>query len=319
MHFVVIGCGAVGGYFGGRLLENNQQVTFVARNTQLSAIKSHGIEIQSIEGDANLENVSVIDAQTITDDSLTSKADVILVAVKSYHLVNVLNQIKPLISENTKVVPLLNGVNAVNVLLEHGICSKNIYGGLAKIICEKRSDGVIYHSGGKPHITLGNPFIDNLTGQDKADDIKNISAIAKCLKLAGISVGVSSDIELALWRKFILVASWGALAAARKLTLGEIKGQSHLEFMLECIIKEYVEIGRKAGIALTDKHIKETMTFLGRLPASSETSMQRDIAQLQQSEFDVLVAYPMSLAKTLKVSTPVLLQCYNTLTPLLNE
>lgn len=314
MHFVVIGCGAVGGYFGGRLLENNQQVTFVARNKQLSTIKCHGIKIQSIEGDVNIQNVQTIDALAIDEDSLTTKADVILIAVKSYHLSEVLGQIKPLISEDTKVVPLLNGVNAVNVLLEHGILSKNIYGGLAKIICEKRADGIIHHSGGKPHITLGNPFIDKLTSEDKAADIKRISAIAKCLKLAGISVGVSSNIELALWRKFILVASWGALAAARKLTLGEIKSQSHLEFMLECIIKEYVEIGRKAGIALTDKHIKETMTFLGRLPASSETSMQRDIAQAQQSEFDVLVAYPMSLAKTLKVSTPVLLQCYNTLT-----
>jgi 2-dehydropantoate 2-reductase len=205
---------------------------------------------------------------------------------------------------------------------EHGIALENIIGGLAKIIAEKETNGVINHQGSKPHITLG-AFSDKTLVDLRVEQVNEaqaarvkvqttelLSEVAKCFKLAGISVGVTSDIKLALWRKFILVAAWGALAAARKLNLGEIRSQSHISFLLERIVNEYADIARKAGVKLGDKHIKETLSFLSRLPDSSETSMQRDLAGGQHSEFDVLVAYPMTLVTEFNLSVPVLTQCY---------
>jgi 2-dehydropantoate 2-reductase len=235
-------------------------------------------------------------------------------------------QIKALILPHTRVIPLLNGVNAVDVMQDHGIALENMFGGLAKIIAKKTSDGVINHTGSKPHITLGvfsdevleDSIVDSRfeqvdevkAAQVKAEVTERLSAIAKCFKLAGVSVGVTSDIKLALWRKFILVAAWGALAAARKLNLGEIRAKSHITFLLERIVNEYADIARKAGIKIGDKHIKETLSFLSRLPDSSETSMQRDLAAGQYSEFDVLMAYPMTLVAEFNLSVPVLTQCY---------
>ena len=196
----------------------------------------------------------------------------------------------------------------------NGISRANILGGLAKIIAEKTADGVINHTGAKPHITLGalpSNNVDEKIGQKAASQV--LSAIAKSLKLSGISVGVTSDIEQALWRKYIFVAAWGALAAARKLTLGEIRSQSHIQFLLERLVHEYANIAVKLGVDIKDKHISETLTFLTRLPATSETSMQRDIAAGRESEFDVLVAYPKMQADKLSVSAPVLTQCYDKL------
>lgn len=319
MHFVIVGCGAVGGYFGARLAQHGENVTFVVRGQQLNAMQTSGLSIKSIDGDIHLEKVNVIDANSIEADNLSTPADVLFLCVKSYQLSTAIEQIKPLIKPHTRVVPLLNGVNAVQVMQDMGIAKTHIYGGLAKIIAEKASDGVIHHTGAKPHITLGALTSECTTEQKQeqilaeAIDAKRLSEIAKSLKLSGISVGVTSDINLALWRKYIFVAAWGALASARKLNLGEIRSQSHLEFLLERIVIEYAEIARKLGVQLSDKHIKETMTFLSRLPDSSETSMQRDIAQGQESEFDILVAYPMALVNKLNMSAPVLAQCYQKL------
>jgi 2-dehydropantoate 2-reductase len=320
MHFVIVGCGAIGGYFGGRLVQHGENVTFVARGQQLQTLQTSGLTIKSIEGDLHLNKINVVNAESLRVDSLATPADVIFLCVKSYQLPAAIAQIKPLIQKQTCVVSLLNGVNAADVMQEHGIAVANIIGGLAKIIAEKTTDGVINHTGAKPHITLG-AFTQKSVAHEssglvlaaKAAGAEQLSNIAKCLKLSGISVGVSTDIELALWRKFIFVASWGALAAAKKLTLGEIREQSHLEFLLERIVYEYAEIGRKAGVKLNDKHIKETLTFLSRLPRSSETSMQRDLANGQNSEFDVLVEFPMTLVKKMNISAPILTQCYQAL------
>jgi 2-dehydropantoate 2-reductase len=318
MHFVIVGCGAVGGYFGGRLAQHGENVTFVARGQQFQSMQTSGLTIKSIEGDVQLDQVNVVNAQSLTAETLPTPADVIFLCIKSFQLPAANAQIKPLISPHTRVIPLLNGVNAADVMQEHGIALENIFGGLAKIIAEKTADGVINHTGSKPHITLG-AFSDEVlvdsSDEVKADQVKaeateRLSAIAKCFKLAGVSVGVTSDIKLALWRKFILVAAWGALASARKLNLGEIRAQSHITFLLERIVNEYVDIARKAGVKLGDKHIKETLSFLSRLPGSSETSMQRDLATGQYSEFDVLMAYPMTLVTEFNLSVPVLTQCY---------
>ncbi|TWX73612.1 ketopantoate reductase family protein [Colwellia sp. C1TZA3] len=325
MHFVIVGCGAVGGYFGGRLAQYGENVTFVARGQQFQSMQSSGLTIKSIEGDVQLDKVNVVNAQNLTAETLTTPADVIFLCVKSYQLPAVIAQIKPLILKHTRVIPLLNGVNAVDVMQKHGIALENIIGGLAKIIAEKTADGVINHTGAKPHITIGafTDFTDEVLADSRVEQVDEVKAarakvqatellseIAKCFKLAGVSIGVTSDIKLALWRKFILVAAWGALAGARKMNLGEIRAQSHITFLLERIVNEYADIARKAGVNLGDKHIKETLSFLSRLPDSSETSMQRDLAAGQHSEFDVLIAYPMTLVTELNLSVPVLTQCY---------
>lgn len=313
MHFVIVGCGAVGGYFGGRLAQYGENVTFVARGQQFLDLQSSGLSINSIEGDIHLEHVNVVDAQTLNTTSLTMPADVIFLCVKSYQLVTAIKQIKPLINTHTRVVSLLNGVNAADVIQKNGIERKNIIGGLAKIIADKTVEGVINHTGAKPHITLGALPNNNLAPEQKTQEIEVISAIAKSLTLSGISVGVTSDIALALWRKYIFVAAWGALAAAKKLTLGEILSQSHIQFLLERLVHEYANIAVKLGVDIKDKHINETLTFLRRLPATSETSMQRDIAAGHDSEFDILVAYAKMQADKYSISAPVLKQCYDKL------
>tara|TARA_R110001583_G_scaffold8039_2_gene39204 strand:- start:657 stop:1028 length:372 start_codon:yes stop_codon:yes gene_type:complete len=121
MHFVIVGCGAVGGYFGGRLAQHGENVTFVARGEQFKTMQTSGLTIKSIEGDVQLNNVNVVDGESIAINSLATPADVIFLCVKSYQLKTALAQIKPLIVNNTRVIPLLNGVNAADITQAQGI------------------------------------------------------------------------------------------------------------------------------------------------------------------------------------------------------
>jgi len=303
MHFVIMGSGAVGGYFGGRLAQVGEKVTFIARNQHFQVLKEDGLQIKSIKGDIHLTKVDV--TQTASD---IKEADVIFIAVKSFQLASALKQIKPIISKSTRIIPLLNGVNTIEAIRCANIASENVYGGLAKIISHVKAPGIISHTGAKPHITLGLAHaIDNAVNVKEQDRLTEIS---NKLTNAGISVGLTSNIHMALWRKFIFVAAWGALASVVKTNVGILRSHHATKELLEQIVTEYAQLANAENVVITETMVKETMAFIGALPEHSETSMQKDIAQGMHSEFAVLVEYPKQLAEKHRINTPVLTFCY---------
>lgn len=309
MHFVVLGSGAVGGYFGARLAQSGQQVTFVARNQQFIQMRDHGLVLQSINGDASLPDIEVVERC----DQLRN-IDVILLAVKSFQLSDAVKSIKSAISPTTRIIPLLNGVNAAEQLINAGIDKTQVYGGVAKIISQVTSPGVISHTGANPHITFGqlNLAQVNLADNDSeylASESSRLVAIAECFRQANVSVGVSKHIELALWRKFIFVAAWGTLASMQQQVIGELRNGDNREKLI-AIINEYANIACALNVTISEQMISDTLAFIDALPAKSQTSMQRDIASQRQSEFDSLVAYPYQISQQYRLVTPVLDECY---------
>ncbi|MEW6992020.1 ketopantoate reductase family protein [Colwelliaceae bacterium 6441] len=304
MHFVILGSGAVGGYFGARLADSGQQVTFVARNEQLKCMQAQGLKVESINGDIFLPKVSVTDNLQHIEN-----VDVVFIAVKSFHLTSILTSLTTIVSKNTRFIPLLNGVDAIEKLLASGLNDKQVYGGLAKIISSVKSPGVISHTGAEPHISLG------LLASQQADltEQKTINQIAQCLKCANISVRITTNIDLALWRKFIFVAAWGALASYEQKSIGELRQNKATKDKLSAIVHEYALIANSLKINITNEIVNETLRYLSLLPERSQTSMQRDITQQRCSEFNVLVEYPYQLAKEKNLNTPLLDICFEKL------
>jgi 2-dehydropantoate 2-reductase len=315
MHFVIIGSGAVGGYFGARLAQAGNQVTFIARGEHLKVMEKSGLALKSINGDFHLSDPNVVEN---TDN--IENVEVILLAVKAFQLSSTIALLKPVISKHTRIIPLLNGINAAQKLIELGICSINIYGGLAKIISKVSSPGVISHTGAEPHITLGRLNIEQYVSSENdanSESIeveqKRLEEISNVLSLANISCGLSNNIELALWRKFIFVAAWGALASLDNKSVGEMRSDINRKEKLVAIVDEYALIANAEQINITKALVEQTLKFLYSLPEHSKTSMQRDIAQGHLSEFDVLVKYPFQLSQKHQLYTPVLNECYQQL------
>ncbi|WDE13927.1 ketopantoate reductase family protein [Thalassomonas haliotis] len=299
MRIVFVGCGAVGGYFGGRLLQSGEDVSFVARKRQFEVLKQQGLTINSIAGDAKLSDIQVMQAP---DGDF--KADIIFVTVKTFQLSGALPAIKSLLAPHTRVIPLLNGVSAAKKLMDGGIAKKHILGGLAKIIAKVSEPGVISHTGATPHITLG------LFKDSEPSEQNLLNALAQKLKNAGISTGISRNIELALWRKYLFVAAWGALACVAGVSIGPLRENPGTRAVLIKLIQEYRAIANSLGVEINQQIVDETLTFIDQLPGHSETSMQRDIASHSAGEFDALVTDALNLAREQGIDVPRLSFCH---------
>ena len=104
MRILVVGAGATGGYFGGRLLESGQDVSFLVRPARAQALARHGLAIRSAFGDATLR------APTVGADALHEPYDLVLLSCKAYHLPQVIADVAPAVGEGTAILPLLNGM-----------------------------------------------------------------------------------------------------------------------------------------------------------------------------------------------------------------
>lgn len=308
MHFVILGSGAVGGYFGAKLAQSGEKVSFIARGEHLSAMQKHGLKIESIKGNFSVDPVIAAGSgEPITD------IDVVIVAVKSYQLAEAIDSILPMISAKTRIIPLLNGVNAIEQLTDLGVNEAQIIGGIAKIISAIKSPGMISHLGTEPHLTFGF-HLSSENHSISPDEFNNLETIVTKFKQADVSIAISRDIQIALWRKFIFVAAWGALASIDNKTVGQLRTGA-MRANLEQIVTEYANIAQAIKVNITHQMVQETLKFIDLLPEHSTTSMQRDIAQIisgekTECEFDVLVAYPYSLAKKHHVACPQLSYCY---------
>src|ERR1700709_663164 len=111
MRILVVGAGAIGGYFGGRLLQARRDVTFLVRPKRASELASAGLVIKSPAGDVTLKNPATVQA-----DKLSEKFDVVLLSCKAFDLEDAIKSFAPAVGPNTAIVPMLNGIRHLDVL-----------------------------------------------------------------------------------------------------------------------------------------------------------------------------------------------------------
>jgi len=165
MKIVIFGTGGVGGYFGGKLALAGNDVTFIARDKHLEAIEKNGLAIKSIQGDFTIHP-----AKVTSDPKSIGKADLVILAVKSWQLKEIGDDLKALCDEKTIFLPLENGISAPGVLTEF-VSPNLVLGGLCKIFSFIEAPGIICHSGYPPSITFGEL---NYTRSERIQKIREI-------------------------------------------------------------------------------------------------------------------------------------------------
>lgn len=303
MKIVMFGVGGVGGYFGGRLAECGADITFVARGRHLAAMQASGLKVNSYLGDFVIPNVSVTnDVTTITDP-----VDVILIATKTWQLADAIVQMQPLVSANTMVVPMLNGVSAP-AQLQAAFGEAPVIGGYCGILSHLKSPGVIEHAGTEPFVVFGE--LDNTQSE------RVLALLATFEACQHINPTVPPDILAAMWRKHLLVSSLGAVGAASGANFGTMLGTPELRALLRDVMHEVVDVAQGMEINLPRETVEKTLTFLDTLPSSSITSMQRDILNQKPSELDGQVGATVKFGESCGVPTPHSRALYWSLWPL---
>ena len=139
MKFAIFGTGGVGGYFGGRLSQAGEDVTFIARGHHLSVIQQTGLSVDSIRGDFEVNPVKATDlTQSV------GAVDVVILAIKGWQLDEAILQMKPLIGDATVIVPLLNGIEHMEALV-NAFGSEHVLGGVCRISAFIAEAGRIKH------------------------------------------------------------------------------------------------------------------------------------------------------------------------------
>ncbi|MGD0611326.1 MAG: 2-dehydropantoate 2-reductase [Anaerolineales bacterium] len=301
MRIAIFGTGGVGGYFGGRLAQAGEDVTFIARGAHLEAIQKNGLKVESVQGNFVIKPVKAID-----DATRAGIMDIILVAVKSWDVPTAAEAMRPMVGRSTFIVPLENGVDASDQLASI-LGQEHVLGGMCRISATLGAPGVIRHIGLNPSIAFG-----ELDGRSslRAEALRKIFT-----RIPTITVEIPEDIRIKIWEKFLFIASVSGVGAVTRQPLGVFRKVPETRALLQASLEETAAIAKARGVAQSGDAVQSTLTFIDGLPPETTASMQRDIADGSPSELESQNGAVVRMGRTLGIPTPAHEFIYASLLP----
>jgi len=300
MRIAVFGAGGVGGFFGGRLAHAGEDVTFIARGEHLRAIKAGGLKVESPSGD-----FVVFPAKATDDVTEVGEVDLVILGVKAWQVPEAAHAMKPLAGSRTTVLPLQNGVDAVSQLVAE-LGSDRVIGGLCRIVSFVVGPGHIRHAGFTPSIIIGE--LDNRRTA-RTDTIEQV------FKNAGLEISVAADIQVALWTKFLFIASFSGVGAMANAPAGVVRSDPKWRSYLLNAMEEIYALAHARGIKLPANSVDTVMASVDGLPEDATSSMQRDVAAGKPSELESQNGAVVRMAREAGIDVPTHTLIYQTLKP----
>lgn len=298
MHIVVMGSGGVGGYFGARLAQAGEKVSFIARGKHLEAMRAKGLSVKSALGDAQLK------VRVFQDPREAGAADVVMFAVKLWDTEGAAEQIRPIV-QNGVVIPFQNGVESIE-RLGKALGRERVMGGSAYIGTRIGAPGMIEHTGTMARLRFG-PV---LPAQRPAAE----AFFAACKK-AGINAELTEDITRVNWEKFAFLIAVSGTTALSRSPLGVVRADPDLRWMFEQAMRETWTLARARGIQLPDDFVEKQLAFLDTLPAEMRASMLHDLEAGNRLEAPWLCGAVARMAAESGLQAPVNRAIYAALKP----
>lgn len=299
MKITVVGAGAVGGYFGGRLLAAGMDVTFLVREQRAQQLRENGLVIQSPHGDANFMPNLALQAREIDE------CDLILLSVKNYHLPAVMDSIRLLVERGARILPLLNGVEHYE-LLKQQFGADAILGGLCQIIATLDQNGRIVHSNKLHTVTFG-PL--------SASQAQFCRGVQEVFREVNSKWQMSDQILVDIWSKYIFITAFSGLTTASRLPIDQVLACPATAEIYERTLTEMTALSAASSVILPDGFVEMVMEQSRRQPAGATSSMHQDLRRNLPIEVESLQGYAVRLANQMDISTPVLKTLYGLLKP----
>ena len=292
MKILMMGAGGVGGLFGGRLAHAGCDVTFVARGAHLTAMREHGLLIESeAYGNTLLKPVKV------TDDALTAGTpDLIIFGVKLWDTEAVAQSLKPIVGAHTAVLSLQNGVVKDDIL--RGVFGDHaVMGGVAYVGTHISRPGVINQVGTLQRLVFGE-YIEGGKKSTRAE------ALLAALLKAGIQAELSSDIRRTLWEKYTFLVGLSGTTASMRTTIGPVREHAQTRAFLFDLMNEAVAVGRALGVNLPENYAEDRLKFADSVPGTMDSSLHHDLKNGNRLEVEWLAGGVVQLGKKAGVPTP---------------
>ena len=298
MKVLILGAGALGGYYGARLLQAGVDVTFLVRQERQEKLRSQGIVLRSAAGDFQAK-VNMASAEDV--DPLY---DVVLLTCKAYDLDSAIASIAPAVADTSIILPLLNGVSAYDTL-DRRFGRRRVLGGIAYIATKLLPNGEIIHF---------SPFDKLVIG---ARDPIHADAATKIHEVFSSAPGdrvLSDRISVQLWEKWVMICAGAAATCLMRSAIGRIMHTSSGEHLIRALLNECRWVARESGFDLDRNAVGEIEAMLLDKNSKWAASMMRDIeAGAARIESDAIVGDMIQRARKYSIETPYLDIAYSNL------
>ncbi len=314
MRILVVGAGATGGYFGGLLARAGRDVTFLVRPARAEALRENGLTVSGAAGEWTVkpdvvtpEELPAVAADTEADtgaDGAVAPYDVVLLSVKAYSLEDAIHDIEPAVGPDTLIVPGLNGLAHMDVL-DDRFGRHRVLGGVMYVATTLDDAGRILQL---------NPGLNALTwGARDVADADRAAALVPDFTDAGFTARNSSHIELAMWEKWINLASLGAITCLMRGTVGEVASAHGGIAYADGVIDECIAVAAAYGFAIHPDVATRAHASLTDPASTLTSSMYRDLSAGRRTEADHIIGDLIARAQSKDVDVPLLEIAYTNL------
>jgi 2-dehydropantoate 2-reductase len=289
MRVLVVGAGALGGYFGGRLVEAGRDVAFLVRPRRAERIARHGLRIESPHGNADLK------PRTVLADGLDGPYDLILLAVKAYALDAAMDDLAPAVRPGTTVLPVLNGMRHLDALAAR-FGPERILGGVARIPATLGPEGQVRHLGRDHDLTFG---------EVAGGTSERVRAVAALCEGGGFDARASERIVQEMWEKWVMLSALAAMTCMMRANVGDILASPGGRDAMQAAFAESRAVAAAAG---HEPRPAVMEAALGVLKEGSPltASMLRDIEGGGPAEGEHVLGDMVERAERSGVPTPLL-------------
>lgn len=272
----------------------------IARGEHLSAIREHGLMVDSIKGD-------FVATPSLATDNPTEAGpvDVVILGVKGWQVHDAAMAMRPMIGPETFVVPMQNGVDAP-AQLASVLGERAVLVGLGGLISYIVGPGHILHAGGEPFVSFGE--LDNSTTE-------RTQRLLRAFQNAGVRANIPSNIYAALWGKLAFMAANSGIGAVTRVSSGQWRSVPESWEMARQVVSEVLAVAAGQGIKMPGDAFASAIARLEGSPPNGTSSMQRDLMEGRPSELEVQIGSVVRLGKEAEVPTPVNSFIYHSLLP----
>ena len=294
MRALVVGAGAIGGYFGGRMLQAGRDVTFLVRPKRASELASAGLVIKSPNGDGTLKNPPTVQA-----DSIKDHFDVVFLSCKAFDLDDAIKSFAPAVGPKTSIIPMLNGMQHLKIL-DDRFGPERVLGGLCAIAVTLNE---------AREVVQLQPMQSLAFGERDGKTSERVGAIAEAFSVVKGAVA-SQNVIQDMWEKWVFLCSIAASTSLMRAPVGVIVSSPGGRDFLLGIVDECSAVAKAAGHEPGAAAFQRTKTMLTAEGSTMTASMFRDIKVGAKVEADHVVGDMIARAEAAKIPVPKLRVAY---------
>ena len=295
MRILIVGAGAIGGYFGGRLLQASHDVTFLVRPKRAAELARDGLVIKSPHGDVTLPNPPTVQA-----DALTTHFDVVLLSCKAFDLDDAIAAFKPAVGPNTAIIPMLNGMKHL-AALDKAFGGKRVLGGQCQIAATLDAER---------HVVQLAPMQSLGFGERDGALSDRVKAIADIMMSGNFGAQASTTIMQDMWEKWVFLATIAGATSAMRSAIGDIIAAPGGRDFILGLRDECGAVAASEGFAPRAPFLQRTEPMLTAEGSKLTASMFRDIKVNAPIEADHVIGDLIARADAAKAPVPKLRMIY---------